>query len=304
MLAANRATEGIMRNRALLGVALAAALLAGPAGAQSHVSVSTGWLAQHLRDPNLVLLHVGDEKQFKAGHIPGARFIRLQDISTSQGGLSLEMLPAAELRQRLQALGVTDRSHIVIYYGDDWVSPAARILFTLDAAGLGSRTELLDGGMRKWRKEGGAVTGEATAPARPGALAAFTLHAPIVDAAFVQAHAGRPGFALIDARAPVYYNGLEQSGAHEHMRRGHIPGAHNLPFDSVTNDDLTLKTPAQLRAMFSAAGVRPGDRVIAYCHVGQQATAVVAAARVAGIDALLYDGSFEDWTTRNLPVEQ
>jgi thiosulfate/3-mercaptopyruvate sulfurtransferase len=293
-----------MRKRALLGAALATALLAGPAMAQAHLSVSTDWLAQHLRDPNLVLLHVGDEAKYKAGHIPGARLVRLQDVSTSQGGLSLEMLPAAELRRRLQALGIGDRSHIVIYYGDDWVSPATRILFTLDAGGLGSRTELLDGGMGKWRKEGGAVTADLPAPARPGALAAFTLHAPIVDAAFVQAHAGRPGFALIDARAPVFYNGQQQSGAHEHMRRGHIPGAHNLPYDSVTNDDLTLKTPTQLRAMFRDAGVKPGDRVIAYCHVGQQATAVVAAARIAGIDAMLYDGSFEDWTTRNLPVEQ
>jgi thiosulfate/3-mercaptopyruvate sulfurtransferase len=293
-----------MTNRALLAAALAAALLAGAATAQGHVSIATGWLAQHLHDPNLVLLHVGDEAQYKAGHIPGARFIRLQDISTSQGGLSLEMLPADELRRRLQALGVTDRSHIVIYYGDDWVSPATRILFTLNAAGLGGRAEMLDGGMRKWRKEGGAVTADATPAARPGALAAFQLHAPIVDAAFVRAHVGRHGFALIDARAPVYYSGLEQSGAHAHMRRGHIPGAHNLPYDSVTNDDLTLKTPAQLRSLFRDAGVRPGDRVIAYCHVGQQATAVVAAARVAGIDAVLYDGSFEDWTTRNLPAEQ
>lgn len=293
-----------MRNRALLGAALAAALFAGPATAQGHVATSTAWLAQHLRDPDLVLLHVGDEAQYKAAHIPGARFVQLRDLSTSQGGLSLEMLPAGELRQRLQALGIGDRSHIVIYYGDDWVSPATRILFTLNAAGLGSRTELLDGGMGKWRKEGGAVTAAATPPARPGALAAFTLHAPIVDAAFVQAHAGRPGYALIDARAPVFYNGQQQSGAHGHMQRGHIPGAHNLPFDSVTNDDLTLKTPAELRAMFRDAGVKPGDRVIAYCHVGQQATAVVAAARVAGIDAVLYDGSFEDWTTRNLPVAQ
>lgn len=293
-----------MRNRALLGVTLAVTLLAGQAAAQGHVSTSTGWLAQHLRDPNLVLLHVGDETHYKTGHIPGARLVRLQDISTSGGGLSLEMLPADELRRRLQALGVTDRAHIVIYYGDDWVSPATRILFTLNAAGFGARTELLDGGMRKWRKEGGAVTADATPAARPGTLAAFQLRAPIVDAAFVRAHAGQPGYALIDARAPVYYNGLQQSGAHDHMRRGHIPGAHNLPYDSVTNDDLTLKTPAQLRTLFRDAGVRPGDRVIAYCHIGQQATAVVAAARAAGIDAMLYDGSFEDWTTRNLPVEQ
>jgi len=176
-------------------------------------------------------------------------------------------------------------------------------LFTLQSAGLGAHADLLDGGMPKWRREGRALTDQPTVVTPPGTLASFNFQPTIVDVAFVRAHARQPGYVLIDARAAIYYDGLEESGADGHPRRGHIPGAHNLPFTGITNDDLTLKNPAELLALFRNAGVMPGDRVIAYCHIGQQATAVLFAARAVGIDAVLYDGSFEDWTMRNLPVE-
>jgi thiosulfate/3-mercaptopyruvate sulfurtransferase len=295
--------------RAMMLTAVSAAVLVTTcAGAQAapreEVLVTTGWLAGHLRDPDVVLLHVGEEADYKAAHIPGARFVRQSDLSVNADGRTLQMPSAAILRERLRALGVTDRSRVVVYFGSDWVSPATRVVFALQSAGLGARADLLDGGMPKWRRDGGAVTAEPPATARPGALAPFALRPTVVDADYVRAKVGKPGFVLIDARAPVFYDGLQPGGAHDHMRRGHIPGARSVPFTSVTNDDLTLKTPAELAALFQRAGVRPGDRVIVYCHIGQQGTAVVFAARAAGIDAVLYDGSFEDWSLRDLPVEQ
>lgn len=276
---------------------------AAQATAQAEPWVSTAWLESHLHDPNLVLLQVGEESQYKSAHIPGARLVRLADVAATSGELSLEMPTAPELRQRLQGLGISDGSRVVMYFGNDQVSVATRILFTLQSAGLGAHADLLDGGMPKWHREGRALTDQPTVVTPPGTLASFNFQPTIVDVAFVRAHARQPGYVLIDARAAMYYDGLEESGADGHPRRGHIPGAHNLPFTGITNDDLTLKNPAELLALFRNAGVMPGDRVIAYCHIGQQATAVLFAARAVGIDAVLYDGSFEDWTMRNLPVE-
>lgn len=273
------------------------------ATAQAEPWVSTAWLESHLHDPNLVLLQVGEESQYKSAHIPGARLVRLADVAATSSKLSLEMPTAAALRQKLQNLGISDSSRVVVYFGSNQVSPSTRVWFTLQSAGLGAHADLLDGGLPKWRREGRTLTDQASAATQPGTLAPFRLQPTIVDAAFVRAHARQPGFVLIDARAPAYYDGLEESGAEGHPRRGHIPGARNLPFTSITNDDLTFKTPAELLALFRKAGVKPGDRVIAYCHIGQQATAVLFAARAVGIDAVLYDGSFEDWTMRNLPVE-
>ncbi|HEY4294644.1 sulfurtransferase [Luteibacter sp.] len=294
-----------MQTKILAKAAMAFAILAGSAQATSPAEpwVSTEWLQSHLDDPELVLLQVGEESQYKSAHIPGARFVRLDDVAVTSDELSLQVPSAPELRQRLQGLGISDSSHVVVYFGNDHVSVSTRILFTLQSAGLAAHADLLDGGMPKWRREGRPLTDRASAATQPGTLTAFNLQPTIVDAAFVQAHARQTGYVLIDARAAMYYDGLEESGADGHQHRGHIPGARNLPFTSITNDDLTLKKPAELLALFRKAGVEPGDRVIAYCHIGQQATAVLFAARAVGIDAVLYDGSFEDWTTRDLPVE-
>jgi thiosulfate/3-mercaptopyruvate sulfurtransferase len=132
------------------------------AGAQAPdpraaITVSTAWLAEHLKDPDLVLLHVGDPYEYVNRHIPGARLVGMRDVSVTthdhqtNAGLSLELPAPDSLRARLQALGISDRSRVVVYYADDWVSPATRVLFTLDAAGLGARAALVDGGLTACR---------------------------------------------------------------------------------------------------------------------------------------------------------
>jgi thiosulfate/3-mercaptopyruvate sulfurtransferase len=299
--------ENVMRSRAYAAAALAfLALLPGarqPAP-RAAMLVSTGWLAQHLRDSNLVILQIGPEQGY-ARHIPGARYVDLDAISVSNhsGGNMLEMPAEADLRGRLARLGIADTSRIVVAYDQDWVSPATRVVFTLGAAGFAGRTALLDGGMNAWRAERRPVTAEATPP-RAARLSPLHLQPWVVDAAFVRAHAGRPGFTLIDARAPAYYDGVQVGGSHDQPhKRGHIPGAVNIPFTTLTGSNLAVRPAAELAAAFQRAGVRRGDTVIVYCHIGQQGTAIVFAARSLGYRALLYDGSFEDWSRRNLPAE-
>src|SRR5688572_32637676 len=70
------------------------------------------WLSEHLNDPDLVLLHVGNARDY-AAHIPGARLLTLADVSVSDAsetGLSLQMLPAEQLRQKLESLGISSTS--------------------------------------------------------------------------------------------------------------------------------------------------------------------------------------------------
>ena len=87
-------------------------------------------------------------------------------------------------------------------------------------------------------------------------------------------------------------------------RAGHVKGAHSVPFTSVTDTQLRVLPLAELKARFDAAGVAPGDTVIGYCHIGQQATAMLFAARLLGHPVKLYDGSFQDWSRgANNPVE-
>jgi thiosulfate/3-mercaptopyruvate sulfurtransferase len=186
-----------------------------------------------------------------------------------------------------------------VYYGGDWVSPTTRIVFTLDQAGLGGRTSLLDGGMRAWVAAGGAVTKE-TPAVRTGKLSALAAKPLVVDAAWVQSRIGRPGVAIVDARAASFYDGIEATGP----RKGHIPSAKSFPFTEIAGDDLKLYTRAQLAARFAKAGVAPGDTIVGVCHIGQQATAMLFAARLTGHPVRLYDGSMQEWSRRTeLPIE-
>jgi thiosulfate/3-mercaptopyruvate sulfurtransferase len=269
---------------------------------REQMLVSTEWLARHLDDPKLVLLHVGERQEYAAEHIPGARLITLQDVSTSHapGMLALEMLPPDQLRKRLEGFGISDDSRIVVYYGHDWTSPATRVVLTLEWIGLGDRTSLLDGGMQLWKREGRPLT-RAVPAAKPGRVSPRPIHADlIVDHAGVQRNIKTRGVTIVDARAAMFYDGPP----HGEHRAGHVPGAVSLPFNTVFGDDLRLLGADSLTTLFRKAGVRPGDTLIVYCHVGQQATAVMFAARSLGYTARLYDGSFDDWSARKeLPVE-
>src|SRR5438128_10024746 len=113
---------------------------------RNSMIVSTEWLAQHLNDDSLVLLQVGDKKEYDAAHIPGAQYIQTSDISTPRGtGLILELPPVDQLKTTFEKFGVTDESRIVVYFSKDWVTPTARVYFTLDYLVLGHRTSILDG---------------------------------------------------------------------------------------------------------------------------------------------------------------
>ena len=125
------------------------------------------------------------------------------------------------------------------------------------------------------------------------------------SAAFVEAHRTDPKTVIIDARDADYYTGTKTGGSPTapHLT-GHIAGAQSLPYGSTVTANSTFKSDEELRALFDAAGVKPGDTVVAYCHIGQQATTVIFAGRTLGLDVKLYDGSFEEWSKKNGAVEK
>jgi thiosulfate/3-mercaptopyruvate sulfurtransferase len=296
-----------IRSLALIAIVLLTPAVFAKSPRESLV-VNTAWLAAHINDPNLVLLHVGDPEEYAAKHLPGARYVQLKDIAVSDRsatGLILEMPPTAEdLRGRLAKLGISDDSRIVVYYGNDWVSPSTRVIFTLDHAGLGDRAMLLDGGMGAWVRDGHAVT-TVVPPERTGKLSPLKIRKTVVNADFVRANMGKPGIALVDGRAAAFYDGVDTGGMKEDPHRtGHIKGAGSFPFTEVTDDNLMLKSPEELRALFNKAGVKPGDTILGYCHIGQQMTAVLFVARTLGHKVLLYDGSMQDWSRhKDYPME-
>jgi thiosulfate/3-mercaptopyruvate sulfurtransferase len=295
----------MMMTPVVLASVLVASAPAAPSSPRDALVVSVGQLAERLQEPDLVLLHVGEQAEYDRAHLPGARHVKTSDLSVSDpAGLRLEMLAPDVLKARLEGLGVSDRSRVVVYYGQDWISPATRILFTLLYAGLGDRAALLDGGQAAWQRAGHPVTAEVPAP-REGTLSPLAVQPLIVDAAYVRGHLGTAGVAVVDARLATFYDGSQAGGSKDRPHKaGHIRGALSIPISEITDEQLVLKSERDLRALFDKAGVKAGDTVVTYCHIGQQATAVLFAARTLGHRVLLYDGSFEDWTSRaDAPVE-
>ena len=283
---------------------LATLTLQAQSKVRDSMIVSVDWLAQHLNDDGLVLLQVGDKKEYDAGpHIKGAQYIQLSDISTPRGtGLILELPPVDQLKATFEKLGVTDKSRIIIYFSKDWVTPTSRVYFTLDYLGLGDRTSILDGGLPAWIAEKRATTTEVTT-AKPGSFTPHPNAKLVVDAAWVSSNINKPGIAILDARDTKFYTG-ESAG--NMPRAGHIPSARSIPFSTLVEESTNkFKNSDALRDLFNTAGVKSKDAIAAYCHIGQQASLLYFVAKYLGYDAHLYDGSFDDWSKRSdLPVEK
>jgi len=263
--------------------------------------VTVDWLGDHLNDASLVLLQIGEKKDYESGHIPGAQFLDYASISTPHGqGLMLELPPVEQLVSVFENLGVTNRSHIILYFGTNWVTPTTRVYWTLDYLGLGDRTSILNGGLVAWQATHHPVSTETKQPAK-GSLTPALRKEIVADAAWISSHLNQPAVTVIDARTHEFYNGSQSDGS---PRSGHIPGAFNLSYlEVIDQDNNKFKSADGLKDLFRTAGLKPGNLMVSYCHIGQRATVLYFAAKMLGYDAKMYDGSWEDWSRRmDLPI--
>jgi thiosulfate/3-mercaptopyruvate sulfurtransferase len=294
--------------RSFTSLALAATALGAqkPGAPRDALVVSTSWLAQHLEDPILVVLFLGDDNEYNRSHIPGSYNVQIEDFAYDTAGLNLQVLPPEKLREHLGSFGIGNNSRIVVAAGKGFLEYSTRMILTLDRAGFGDRTSFLDGGTAAWLKEGRDVTATVP-PKRQSALASLQLKPVIVDADYVKAHVGSARISVVDGRSPVFYDGTQAGGGKDHPHRsGHIAGAKSVPYNSLYTQDGYVRPTAELQSLFAKAGVAPSDTVVGYCHIGLQATAMLFAARVLGHPVRLYDGSFEDWSAHPadaFPVE-
>ncbi len=256
--------------------------------------VSTAWLAQHLQDPDLVILHVDHMNgDYGHGHIPGARHLDAMKLVVRD--FDLPALPVLDSIAR--ALGIGDRSRIVIY-GDPWVT--GMVFVAMDVLGVGNRTAILDGGLAAWRAENRALsTAEPAAP-----RATLTMHHEpdhVADADWVRAHQADSHVDILDVRSDEEYAG---SGTGMMATSGHITGAHHLNWSRIfaTNEaerqrtgDTHLIPAADLQALFREAGLRPGMTPVTYCTVGMRASQMYFILRYLGYQPKFYDGSYNDW---------
>ncbi|MEZ4412575.1 MAG: sulfurtransferase [Gemmatimonadales bacterium] len=254
------------------------------------VLVSPAWLAAHLGDPGVVVVHVDRNRTaFDAGHIEGSQFLPLSSIIVERDGVPNELPSVAALDSVLESVGIGDDTRVIVT-GDPL--SAARLFFTLDYLGHSHQAALLDGGTEMW-VEGGWPVNTATVPAHRGTLTPDPQPELVVSAEWVKDHLHSPGVAFLDARPASDFSA------------GHIPGARSIFWKTTMGGSPpVLLSRGALEEMFRAAGVRSGDQVVTYCRSGMQASYLYFVARYLGYETKMYDGSMAEWTgVPGAPIE-
>jgi thiosulfate/3-mercaptopyruvate sulfurtransferase len=261
--------------------------------------VPTQWVADHLSDRDLVVLHVGTKAQYDSGHVAGSRHVSLEEIALpqTQGSLSLQMAGTEQLTAWAVRNGIGERTRVIVVPHDFNLQSATRVYFTLAYLGAGDRASLMDGGYQAWKSESRAVS--STAPAAAPVVTFTPRVRPELIALVSQVETATQDKSryIVDARLTRFYNG--DGGGYP--RAGHIPGAVNIPISSVSVNGF-LRPRAELEALFAAQQVDRSKPVITYCHIGQQATLLWFVATLLERDARMYDGSFQEWSGSTRPI--
>jgi thiosulfate/3-mercaptopyruvate sulfurtransferase len=253
-----------------------------------------------LGDANLLIVDLCQPQTWQQMHVPGAVHVNPGELVSGIAPATGKLPELQQLERLFARIGYAPERHIVAYddEGGGW---AGRFLWTLDVIGH-TRYSYLNGGLHAWYKEGHPVTSE-VAKVTPSVVN-LTLHQePIAEIDTVMAALGNPAIRIWDARSREEYLGLRSGSA----RAGHIPGAVNLDWLELMDREHNLRLlPADvLRRKLAAIGIAPQHHIITHCQTHHRSGLTYLAAKVLGMSAQGYHGSWGEWgNLPDTPIEQ
>lgn len=263
--------------------------------------VSVSWLAERLRDPDVVVLDatlppvgvtpvVDTRGRYVERHIPGAVFFDIDELSDHATALPHMLQSDEEFSRNMSALGVGDGMTMVVYE-QEGVFSAPRARWMLKAYGV-KDVYLLDGGLTAWVDAGQpAESGDVKRP--PASFHARLDRALVKDFAEMQETITERG-QILDARSAGRFAGTAPE-PRAGLSSGHMPGATSVPFTELVSDG-RLQSADALQELFAAKGVRLDQPVTTTCGSGVTAAVVALGLELAGAEKVrLYDGSWAEY---------
>ena len=264
---------------------------------KQEVLVSTEWVLQHLKDPNVRVVEVDvDTKAYAEGHVPGA--VGWAWDTQLCDTLKRDIIPKAKFEKLMGDSGIGNPMTVILY-GDNNNWFAAWALWQLKIYGH-EDVRLMNGGRKKWLAEGRELSTDAP-KLTPKTYTAkdpdFSIRSFLPDV--MKASAERAAH-LVDVRSPQEFSGeiLAPPGLPETCQRGgHIPGAKSIPWGKACNEDGTFKSVEELRALYGGAGITGEKPVVAYCRIGERSshTWFVLTYLLGYKNVRNYDGSWTEW---------
>lgn len=267
--------------------------------------VSTDWLAEHLKDPDLRIFDASwylpdmerdARTEYDAAHIPNARYFDIDEIADLRSDLPHTVPPVEKFISRMRAMGIGDGHQVVVYDGAGvFTSPRVWWMFRLMGK---TDIAVLDGGLPKWQAEGRPV--EDMLPIMRDRHITVQRQAHLIKDVTQVAAASKLGtHEILDARSSGRFYGTEPE-PREGLRPGHIPGSINLYYRKLLNEDGTMKPKDALRAVFKAANVNLNKPIITTCGSGVTAAIIsLALERIGHERHAVYDGSWSEWGMYN-----
>ena len=278
-------------------------------------SVSVDWLAENLGKPGLVVLDGSwylpnsgrnAKEEFQAGHVPGARFFDVDECSDPSSNLPHTVPSPERFARCVEALGVSNRSSVVVYDGSGVNLSAPRVWWTFRYFGH-EQVAVLDGGLDAWRSAGHPLEqGEAFMTLEVPEPYDATVRPELIRSAAQVLEATRGGGAqIVDMRPSGRFEGSAPE-PRPGLRGGHVPGSRNLPYRELVDGDGLALTPEAFAQRLIDQGIDPDRPLIGTCGSGTSACAFAwLMARDGKEDVAIYDGSWSEWGGRDdLPVDE